>query len=192
MTKLIIVTGTPGAGKSTILGALAKKKLINLINLGNLMLDIAKDKYGIKGREDLGRMTGDQIKENREAAFADIIEKKKDAIIDTHLTIKYGRRYVPGFTIEELEKIRIKAMVYIDATAKEIWRRRHNDQSKFDRRNISDTEAEIDEQKSVNLAILSSCAIYLSIPIYIIYNSDGKVKEAEAELEKIVKEHFGM
>lgn len=192
MTKLILVTGTPGAGKSTILDALGKKKPINLINLGNVMLDIAEKKFGTRSREDLGRMSEEEIRQNREDAFAEIIASKKDSIIDTHLTIKYGRRYVPGVTIEELKGIRIKAIVYIDATAKEIWKRRHSDPSKSDRRNISDTEAEIDEQKSVNLAILSSCAIYLSIPIYIIYNSDGKVKEAEAELEKIVKEHFGM
>lgn len=192
MTKLILVTGTPGAGKSTILEALGKKKPINLINLGNVMLNIAERKFGIKSREDLGRMGEEEIRQNREDAFAEIIASKKDSIIDTHLTIKYGRRYVPGVTIEELKGIRIKAIVYIDATAKEIWKRRHSDPSKSDRRNISDTEAEIDEQKSVNLAILSSCAIYLSIPIYIIYNSDGKVKDAEAELDKIVKEHFGM
>ncbi len=190
MTKLILVTGTPGAGKSTILEGLIKKKSINLINLGNVMLNIAKEKHGIQNREDLGRMDEEQIRQNREDAFAEIIAKKKDSIIDTHLTIKYGRRYVPGVTIEELQKIRIKAIVYIDATAKEIWNRRHNDPSKADRRNIADTEAEIDEQKAVNLAILSSCAIYLSIPIYIIYNSDRKAAEAELELEKIVKEHF--
>ena len=157
MTKLILVTGTPGAGKSTILDALGKKKPINLINLGNVMLNIAEKKFGIKSREDLGRMSEEDIRQNREDAFAEIIANKKDSIIDTHLTIKYGRRYVPGVTIEELKGIRIKAIVYIDATAKEIWKRRHSDPSKSDRRNISDTEAEIDEQKSVNLAILSSC-----------------------------------
>ncbi len=192
MTKLILVTGTPGAGKSTILDDLGRRKPINLVNLGNIMLDIAKEKHGIKDREDLGRMTEEQIKQNREDAFTEIINNKKDTIIDTHLTIKYGRRYVPGVTIEELQKIRIKAIVYIDATAKEIWNRRHNDASKAGRRNVSDTEAEIDEQKAVNLAILSSCAIYLSIPIYIIYNSDGKMADAESELEKIVREHFSM
>lgn len=192
MTKLILVTGTPGAGKSTILDALIKKKPINMINLGNVMLNIAQKKQGIRNREDLGTMSEEQIRQNREDAFAEIIAGKKDSIIDTHLTIKYGRRYVPGVTIDELQKIRIKAIVYVDATAKEIWSRRHNDPSKADRRNISDTEAEIDEQKAVNLAILSSCAIYLSIPIYIIYNSEGKAAEAELELEKIVKEHFGI
>ncbi len=191
MTKLILFVGTPGAGKSTLLSALEnKKKPIGIVNLGNVMLDIAKKKTGMTDREQLGMRTEEIIKADREQAFKEIIEKKQDTIIDTHLTIKFGRRYIPGVTIKELEHIRIKAIIYIDATAKEIWQRRHSDPAKMNRRNVDDTEAEIDEQRNINLAILSSCAITLSIPIYIIYNSDGKQADALIELEKIVKEHF--
>jgi adenylate kinase len=192
MTKLILFVGTPGAGKSTLLGELAKHKPINTVNLGDVMLQIAREREGIEDREKLGVLPDEQITKDRETAFGKIIGEKVDTIIDTHLTIKYGRRYVPGVTLKELESIRIKAIIYIDATAKEIWNRRHNDPSKQGRRNIDDTEAEIDEQKAVNLAILSSCAIYLSIPIYIIYNSDGKLSDAEMELDKIIKEHFNV
>ncbi len=192
MTKLILFVGTPGAGKSTLLKELANRKHINTVNLGDIMLQIAKQREGTDDREKLGVMPDEQIRKDRETAFNKIIEEGVDTVIDTHLSIKYGRRYVPGVTLKELEHIRIKAIIYIDATAKEIWARRHNDSAKHVRRNIDDTEAEIDEQKAVNLAVLSSCAIYLSIPIYIIYNSDGKIEEAVSELEKIIKEHFNV
>ncbi len=191
MTKLILFVGTPGAGKSTLLASVSEKyKDIRNINLGTEMLKVAKENLGIDNREDLGAMSDTDIKEQREIAFKNIIADKTDAFIDTHLTIKYGRRYVPGVTIDELRNIRISAIIYIDATAQEIWNRRKNDATKPGRRNINDSVLEIDEHRSVNLAILSSCAIYLSIPIYIIYNSDGKQKEAVDELENIVKEHF--
>jgi adenylate kinase len=191
MTKLILFVGTPGAGKSTLLGALSEKyKDIRYINLGTEMLKIAKERMGMDNREALGTMSDTEIKTQRELAFKNIIADKTDAIIDTHLTIKFGRRYVPGVTIEELKNIRISAIIYIDATAQEIWNRRHNDVSKPGRRNMGDSVLEIDEHRGVNLAILSSCAIYLSIPIYIIYNSDGKQEDAVSELENIIKEHF--
>jgi adenylate kinase len=193
MTKLILFVGTPGAGKSTILeGLKAQKKNLEVVNLGDELLQIAKRNTGLDDREKLGMRSEEEIKRDREEAFANIINRKKDTIIDTHLTIKFGRRYIPGVTIAELANIRIKAIIYVDATAKEIWKRRHNDASKANRRNIDDTEAEIEEQRNINLAILSSCAIYLSIPIYIIYNRDGKQSEAMTELDKIVKEHFNV
>lgn len=191
MTKLILLVGTPGAGKSTILQAFREKEPdLWIVNLGDILFQIANEKRGIVDREQHGMMSEDEIKQDREEAFNKIIADKRDAIIDTHLSIKYGRRYIPGVTIKELEHIRIKAIIYIDATSKEIWQRRQNDSSKPGRRNVNDTEAEVEEQRNINLAILSSCAIYLSIPIYIIYNSDGKQAEAVTELEKIVKGHF--
>ena len=192
MTKLILFVGTPGAGKSTILNSLAltTKERLSVVNLGDELLSIAKKKTGMTDREQLGMRGEEEIKKDREEAFSDIIARKHDTIIDTHLTIKYGRRYIPGVTIKELEHIRIKAIIYVDATAKEIWHRRHSDPSKANRRNINDTEAEIEEQRNINLAILSSCAITLSIPIYIIYNRDGRQEEAVNELGKIIKEHF--
>lgn len=190
MTKLILFVGTPGAGKSTLLQGLSlDQNSMRIVNLGDEMLKVAKERSKVDNREQIGTLDDKEIRLERELAFKNIIEDKTDSIIDTHLTIKYGRRYVPGVTIEELQKIRIKAIIYIDATSQEIWDRRHNDPSKAGRLNINDTVAEIDEHREVNLAILSSCAIYLSIPIYIIYNSEGKQAEAKNEIRKILKEH---
>lgn len=192
MTKLVLFVGTPGAGKSTLLEATVKKFAgdYRIVNLGDVMLEVAKEKFGVTDREKLGTLNNDEIKLQRELAFQKIISSKKDAIIDTHLTIKFGRRYVPGVTLDELHRIKIKAIIYVDATADEIWKRRHKDPEKMHRRNINDTIGEIEEQRSINLAILSSCSIYLSIPIYIIYNAEGKIDEAAAEIGRILDEHF--
>jgi adenylate kinase len=190
MTKLILFVGTPGAGKSSLLKLVAPKADIKIINLGDELLKIAKERFGITNREDLGKLTNEDTRKQREMAFQTIIDQHQDAIIDTHLSVKYGRRYLPGVTIAELEKIRIKAIIYVDASSDEIWKRRHSDPAKMNRRNIDDTIAEIDEQRGINLAILSSCAIYLSIPIYIIYNAEGKLEQAATEVEAIVGSHL--
>jgi adenylate kinase len=194
MTKLVLFVGTPGAGKSTLLEATAErfKGNFRIVNLGDVLLDIAKKRFGITDREELGKLNNDDIKIQREMAFKEIIEGKTDAIIDTHLTVKFGRRYVPGVTLSELEKIRIKAIIYVDATAEEIWKRRHKDPEKMHRRNVNDTIGEIEEQRSMNLAILSSCSISLGIPIYIVYNAEGKIEETAVEIGKILEEHFSV
>jgi adenylate kinase len=186
MTKLILVTGTAGAGKSTILSKLGEN--IKVINLGTEMMDIAKDKFNITDRDKIRTLSDKTTIEIRNAIMQKIIDSKEDAIIDTHASVKQGRRYRPGFSIDELQKIRISAIIYIDATSEEVLERSLNDHS---RKRAYDTLAEIDEWRSVNISIISTFAVYLNIPIYIIYNQEGKQDEAAAEVGRITKEIIG-
>ena len=74
MTKLILVVGTPGAGKSTLLQGLASANpAVNTVNLGDVMLQVARDREGIGNRENLGKMSDEQIRADRESAFNKII-----------------------------------------------------------------------------------------------------------------------
>lgn len=190
MTKLILVTGTAGAGKSTILGLLGEidGKRIRIINLGTEMLDIAKEKHGVEGRDQLRLLADKTTISIRNDIMQRIINAKEDAIIDTHASVKQGRRYRPGFSIDELKKIRISAIIYIDATSEEVLERSLADKT---RTRAYDTIAEIDEWRSVNISIISTFAVYLNIPIYIIYNKEGRQEEAAAEVGRITKEIIG-
>ena len=190
MTKLILVTGTAGAGKSTILAKLSELNgnKLKVINLGTEMLEIAKDKFNITDRDKIRTLDDKTTIAIRNAIMQKVIESKEDAIIDTHASIKQGRRYRPGFSIDELQKIRISAIIYIDATSEEVLERSLSDHT---RKRAYDTLAEIDEWRSVNISIISTFAVYLNIPIYIIYNQEGKQNEATEEADRIFKEIIG-
>lgn len=190
MTKLILVTGTAGAGKSTILSKLSEKNnnRLKVLNLGTEMLDIAKDKFSITDRDQIRTLNDKTTIEIRNAIMQKVIDSKEDAIIDTHASVKQGRRYRPGFSIDELQKIRISAIIYIDATSEEVLERSLGDHT---RKRAYDTIAEIDEWRSVNISIISTFAVYLNIPIYIIYNQEGKQDEAAEEVDRITKEIIG-
>lgn len=189
ITKLILVTGTAGAGKSTILARVGKEeKKVNIINLGTEMLSILKDKFNITDRDKIRTLDDKNTILVRNAIMQKIIETKHDSIIDTHASVKQGRRYRPGFSIDELEKIRISAIIYIDATSEEILERSLNDNG---RQRAYETLAEIDEWRSVNISIISTFAVYLNIPIYIIYNQHGKQDEATSEVLRITREIIG-
>lgn len=190
MTKLILVTGTAGAGKSTILSMLsgARDGKIKVINLGTEMLEIAKSKFNLTDRDQVRLLDDATTISIRNSIMQKIIESKEDAIIDTHASVKQGRRYRPGFSIEELQKIRISAIIYIDATSEEVMERSLLDHTRV---RAYATLAEIDEWRSVNISIISTFAVYLNIPIYIIYNQAGKQQEAAAEVDRITKEIIG-
>src|SRR5271170_2910053 len=156
MTKLILVTGTAGAGKSTILSRVAKEeKKVTVINLGTEMLNILKEKFNITDRDKIRTLDDKNTILVRNSILQKIIETKRDAIIDTHASVKQGRRYRPGFSIDELQKVRISAIIYIDATSEEILERSMQDNG---RQRAYDTIAEIDEWRSVNISIISTFA----------------------------------
>ena len=190
MTKLILVTGTAGAGKSTILSKISELygEKIKVLNLGTEMLEIAKEKFNMTDRDQLRVIDDKTTIAIRNGIMQKIIDSKEDAIIDTHASVKQGRRYRPGFSIDELQKIRISAIIYIDATSNEILERSLNDHT---RKRAYDTITEIDEWRSVNISIISTFAVYLNIPIYIIYNQDGGLDTAVQEVNKIIKEITG-
>ncbi len=190
MTKLILVTGTAGAGKSTILAELPKLggDKLKVINLGTEMLEIAREKFNMTDRDQLRVIDDKTTIAIRNGIMQKIIDSKEDAIIDTHASVKQGRRYRPGFSIDELQKIRISAIIYIDATSEEILQRSLSDHS---RKRAYDTITEIDEWRSVNISIISTFAVYLNIPIYIIYNQDGALSKAVEEVHRITKEIVG-
>ncbi len=190
MPKRILMTGTPGAGKSTILALYNKKsKEVSITNLGTMMLKAAEEEHkNVKDRDRLRYMSDEDIIEVREKALSKIMSGSKNTIIDTHSSVKQGRRYVPGFSMKELGKMDIDAIIYIDASSDDIIKRRMSDSS---RKREIEGPLEIDEQRSINLAIISTIALHLDIPIYILYNREGMAKEVAEQVKLITKEVFG-
>lgn len=189
MTKLIIFTGTPGSGKSTILERLSEEG-VKVVTMSSEMMKVLAAEGKAVDRDKIRMMTADEILNTRVKVVKKLIEEKKDAVIDTHASVKQGNRYVPGFSIDELKSIRVTGLVYIDATSKDILSRRAKDTTRY-RGDMGVTEAEIDEHRSINIAILSSFALLLGIPLYVVDNPEGKVDETAQEVKRIVLELFG-
>ncbi|MGC8662242.1 MAG: AAA family ATPase [Candidatus Micrarchaeia archaeon] len=177
-----IIAGTPGAGKTTVLaGAKLDEKGAKLINMGSEMLRHSK----LQDRDKLRRLDAREQKRLRAKVINSLAKEKGLFVIDTHLSIKQGNIYLPGFSRDELHKLNVKSIIYIDANAKEILKRRLKDKS---RSREQESEEEIEEQKSINLAMLSVAATELNIPVYIFNNKEGKAKEISKDIEKLFEE----
>lgn len=180
--KSFIVAGTPGAGKTTLLSRLKEAKLnVKIVNMGSEMLKYAT----LSDRDKLRYMGIEEQKKLRGKAINELSKEHGTILIDTHLSVKQGNTYLPGFSIKELKKLNVKGFLYIDATAEEIIKRRGRDKS---RKREKESKEEIDTQRSINLGIMSAAAAELNIPIYIFRNEEGKVEQASKELEEKVRE----
>lgn len=187
MGRIIIFVGTPGAGKSSILKGI-KHDGFKLLNIGTEMFEVAKKEYDVSDRDDIRKLGAEAIKNIRNLVFDKIRKDPSDIIIDTHASIRRGTRFVPGFTIDEINSLNdVRTIVYVDSTSRDIIARRNKDLLR--RRDVED-ETDIEEQREVNLSLLSTASVIIGMPIYIIKNLQGKENEAIVQANAIVKEIF--
>lgn len=182
----IVITGTPGSGKTTIISLL---KGIKIVNLADEMLKLMSAQ---NLNHDKIRYVSDynQIAALRGQILKDLSSATENMMIDTHTSVKRGTKYIPGFSTTDLDILKkdIKAILYLDAEAGDIMLRRIKDKTR-DRE--SETVADIKEQRSVNISLASFYSSYLNTPLFIIKNKQNEVNSAKDEVERAINETFG-
>ncbi|MDE1868608.1 MAG: AAA family ATPase [Candidatus Micrarchaeota archaeon] len=186
--RVVIVAGSPGAGKTTLIKGLASNPNVKIANMGTLMLEIAKRDGLADDRDKMRLLSNDRISALRDRAFAEVAAMKGHIVVDTHATVEANGRYVPGIPVEQVGRIKaLRALVYIDSLTDDILERRKLDRSR-DRE--SEDKIRIDDQRQINMSILSVISSSLNIPLYIIFNRQGRLEEGIAALKANVEEIF--
>ena len=181
---MIIVMGLPGVGKSTVLGIAAKKPDYGIVNYGTLMFGIAKEKFGIAGRDELRKL--DQEKQKIvQAEVGDQLSKMEGKIIlDTHCSIATPGGYLVGLPDAILEKLKVDSLVYITAPVSEVIARRNSDPTR-----VRDAEPEksLQAHDDYNRELLLHYSKKTGASAEIIYNRQGKLDEAQEKLLSLLK-----
>ncbi len=189
MKKLVIVLGSPSSGKTTIVNAISKDKRYKRLNLGDVMFDIGVRRNIIKNRDQIRYLDNDGISELRTKAVEHISRIDGNVVLDTHATVEQHGRFFPGLPHYMMNHLKhVRGLFYIDATTDELLKRRKKDKSRT--REIEDKWL-IDTQRDVNLAILSYYASDLNIPLYIIHNKEGKMKDTVRTFSRHLEDAFG-
>jgi len=129
---IVIVVGVPGVGKTSVINE-AKKYLkyeFKVVNMGDIMLELAKEKYNINNRDEIRKkLTFEQQKELQKEAIKRIkeMEKESDVILDTHLVIESYEGYIAGTLREYAEILRPDGIVVIISDPDKIFVRRLRD-----------------------------------------------------------------
>jgi len=184
--KIVVVTGTPGVGKSTVVTkAIEKLRSAGIdyefVNYGDFMLEVAKKKMGITDRDKMRKLPNKVYREIQKKAAEDIahVAERKPVLLDTHCTVKKPEGYYPGLPKWVLESLQPEAIVIIEAPAQEILGRRSKDAG---RSRDKEVLAEIEEHQQLNRAVAMAYAAFTGAAVRIIVNRDGKLNDAVNEM----------
>ena len=192
--KVVIVTGIPGAGKSTVckeLLALASERgaKVSVLNYGDAMVEIMTKKGRELHRDDIRRMGMSVQKVVQAEAAAKLAKKIEKAdghvIIDTHMVVKTSFGYLPGLPKHVLEILKPDLLVLVEASPEEIAERRPKD---VDRRRDVRTLEELQEEIAFSRMVASACSVFTGAPVAIIMNRTGRQREAAEQLLKLLVE----
>ncbi|MFH1520651.1 MAG: adenylate kinase [Candidatus Micrarchaeota archaeon] len=176
---MIIVMGLPGAGKTTVLKGL--KTDYTILNYGDLMLEIEKEHFGVKDRDDMRKLSIEKQKQAQKMVYEKLSKENGKIILDTHCSINTPNGFFPGLPFDYLKMLKVDAIVLVTADPKEVAARRASDPTR--KRDADD----IFLHDSLNRSYLAAYSAFTGAPAVVIFNNQGKLEEAVAKLQSLLK-----
>lgn len=180
---VIVVTGIPGVGKTTVMKKAAEGMNVEFVTFGTVMEEIAKKMRLIKNRDEMRKLTLEQQKE-LQIKSAEQIARMNNVILDTHCTVKTPKGYMPGLPEWVIKKLKPTAIVIVEADPKEIFDRRANDPT---RNRDPDSVEQIAEHQMMNRAAAMAYAALSGCTVKIVFNHDNAVEDAVKQAAPVLK-----
>jgi len=188
--KVVVVTGVPGVGKSTVIEEALKQLKTKgvdyeLIIYGDVMLELLK-REGINHRDEMRKFPVGPYREVQREAGKKIahVAKRKPVLVDTHCLVKKPEGYYPGLPRWVLEELNPESIVIIEATPEEVAGRRAKDAA---RKRDKELLNEVVEHQQLNRATATAYAALTGATVRIIHNRDGKLSEAVKEMVEALR-----
>ncbi len=176
--RLVIVTGIPGVGKTTVLTAAlaackARSKDVNLVNYGSIMFDEASKNGLVKTRDEMrGLPVQTQVQIQLTAAKAICkIADRGNVLLDTHMFINTPLGFMPGIPSWVGDSLKPDSIVLLEADPAEISKRRQNDAAI--RAREADSPERISEHQMLGRAGAAALAVMTGCTIVIAHNREG-------------------
>jgi len=179
---IIVVTGIPGVGKTTVMKNAAEGMDIKFVTFGTVMAEIAKEMGFVKDRDEMRKLTLEQQKE-LQIKSAEKVASMGNVILDTHCTIKTPKGYMPGLPEWVVKKLNPTAIVIVEAGPEEIYNRRANDPT---RNRDPDSKEQIAEHQMINRAAAMAYATLTGSTVKIVFNHDNAIDAAVKEVAPVL------
>ena len=180
---VIVVTGIPGVGKTTVMKNAAEGMDIKFVTFGTVMSEIAIETGLVQNRDEMRKLTLEQQKD-LQIKSAEKIASMGNVILDTHCTIKTPKGYLPGLPEWVIKKLKPTAIVVVEADPEEIYNRRAGDKT---RNRDPDTKEQIDEHQMINRATAMAYATLSGSTVKIVFNHDNAIDDAVRQASPVLK-----
>ena len=180
---IIVVTGIPGVGKTTVMKNAAEGMNIKFVTFGTVMAEIAKEMGLVKDRDEMRKLTLEQQKE-LQIKSAEKVASMGNVILDTHCTIKTPKGYMPGLPEWVIKKLNPTAIVIVEADPEEIYNRRVNDPA---RNRDPDSKEQIAEHQMINRVVAMTYAAMTGSTVKIVFNHDNAIDAAVKEVAPVLE-----
>jgi len=183
--KFVIVVGTRGAGKSSVLKAVPGK--YKVVNIGDFLFDIAKKEGLAKDRDAMRGISNAAYNRLKSKAYKKITSMNGNIVLDTHATIQHKGRFIPGLPKYFIDRLDIAGLFLIDADIDTLLLRAEKDSSRVREK---EPRQVLSDNRNVNLATFAYYSAYLNIPIYIINNGEGKLQASRKKFLAHLEDAF--
>uniref|UniRef100_UPI00406DA521 Adenylate kinase n=1 Tax=Odinarchaeota yellowstonii (strain LCB_4) TaxID=1841599 RepID=UPI00406DA521 len=141
-----ILTGVPGAGKTTVCNKLAEKMSnLSVVNYGDVIFEEAKKLYPsiIQVREDTRKLPRADYRNIQIEAAKKIGLITDNLIVDTHMSLKTPYGFYPGLIPETINIIQPDGIILLEFNPRDVIARREKDRL-AGKRVTRDMESETD------------------------------------------------
>lgn len=193
MGMIVIVTGIPGTGKTTVCNELLELaegagRKVAVINFGTVMVELSKKRGEFLHRDEL-RKSKLSFQRSLQAEVAKVISQRAvdaegDVIVDTHMSIKTVEGYWAGLPLPVLELLNPDMFVLVEAEPHEVLSRRFRDKT---RRRDKVLEGEVAEELLFSRFIAAACSVLTGASVKIVKNPSGKQVEAAKEVLRVLR-----
>ena len=180
---VVVVTGIPGVGKTTVMKEAAEGIDIQFVTFGTVMADIAIEMNLVKDRDDMRKLTLERQKE-LQIKTAEKVAKMDNVIVDTHCMVKTPKGYMPGLPEWVIKKLNPTAIVVVEADPEEIYNRRSKD---ITRNRDPDSKEKIAEHQQMNRAAAMAYATLSGATVKIVFNHDNAIEDAVKDAAPVLE-----
>ena len=180
--KLVVLTGIPGSGSTTLLNKALEEVDYLHLNYGDIMTEIAIKNELVSHRDELRKLPAETQKDIQAKAAAEIKARSEsdNVIVDTHCTINTPAGFLPGLPIWVLEQLQPDQLILVEANRDEIIYRRLNDDTR--ERDLQKVK-EIDLHQQMNRATSMAYATLTGATVRIVENHDNHL---DSNIKKLI------